>query len=45
MKTFILKQVEVLWSKRYGSIWVTFRVNERVNRTEALPRPDVPFTM
>ena len=30
IKTFILKQVEFLWSKTYGSIWVTFGVNERV---------------
>ena len=33
VKIFILKQVEVLYSKTYGSIWVTFRVNERVKVT------------
>ena len=30
-KIFIFNEVEVLYSKTYGSIWVTFRVNERVN--------------
>ena len=30
VKIFILNQVEVLYSKTYRSIWVTFRVNERV---------------
>ena len=30
VKIFIFNKLEVLYSKKYGSIWVTFRVNERV---------------
>ena len=29
-KIFIFNKVEVLYSKTYGSIWVTYRVNERI---------------
>ena len=40
VKIFIFNKLEVLYSKRYGSIWVTFRVNERVKHLIDLRRND-----